>query len=216
VLSPRLTLVAEQIQSLTHVDIGSDHAHLLVSLLRSGKIERGIAIENKGAPLRRSKDALVGLNAEVLLGDGLEPIGSRDIQSLSICGMGGEAMARILEAFPERVPPLVVLQPNRHAERLRRWAHHAGFHLAHEQILWSRWPCTVLCFKQSQSSLDPAYVGLAQDAAFLFGPLILKSKTPEFLSSLRTEQSQLQSFGSLCNDSQRRLSIISRVLETGE
>ncbi len=39
-------IVAEQIRSGTHIDVGSDHGRLLKALLASGRIDRGIAIEH--------------------------------------------------------------------------------------------------------------------------------------------------------------------------
>lgn len=213
-LDQRLTAVADQILSNTHVDVGSDHGHLLVSLLTSGRIQRGIAIEDKPSPFAKSKAALLGLNAEVRLGDGLAVFKPNEADSLSICGMGGESMVRILEAFPNRVPPIVVLQPNRRPELIRRWAQRCGFHLTHEQVLSGRCPYCILVFEQAGDCNDPAYEGVEMESGLLFGPLILKRRSPEFISMLRAEQKELSKHPQLCPASQRRLAIIDRLLVT--
>ncbi|MGB1707088.1 MAG: tRNA (adenine(22)-N(1))-methyltransferase TrmK, partial [Rubripirellula sp.] len=96
-LDERLKKVAQQIRVTTHVDIGSDHANLLVALLRSGRVKKGIAIENKQQPLLHSQQALVGLDAEVRFADGLDGLLAGEADSLSICGMGAENIVSILE-----------------------------------------------------------------------------------------------------------------------
>ena len=111
-LDQRLIAVTRRIRSGTHADIGSDHGLLLASLLASGRINSGIAIENKRQPWENSTATLAGLAAEARLGDGLEVLKSGEADSLSICGMGAENMIAILERYPDRVPNTVVLQPN--------------------------------------------------------------------------------------------------------
>jgi len=214
-LDQRLTTVANQIQSKTHVDIGSDHGHLLVSLLNSGRIERGIAIEDKRSPFAKSKAALIDLNAEVRLGDGLAVLSPKEADSLSICGMGGETVVRILDAFPDRVPSIVVLQPNRRPELIRRWAQRSGFHLTYEQVLWGRYNYSILGFERAGTFNDPAYKGVEMEAGLIFGPLILKRRSPEFISLLRAERTELSKHPELCIVSQRRLEIINCILAMG-
>ena len=124
----------------THADIGSDHANLLVALLRSGRVAKGIAIENKQQPLFHSEAALLGLNAEARLADGLDGLVEGEADSLSICGMGAESIVSILSSHPKRIPELIVLQPNRRADLIRRWGIDSGFHLVDEQIAYAHWP----------------------------------------------------------------------------
>jgi len=62
-LDQRLIAVTRRIGSGVHADIGSDHGLLLASLLGSGRIDYGIAIENMGAEnmiaiLRRHPDRI--------------------------------------------------------------------------------------------------------------------------------------------------------------
>ena len=71
-LDERLKTVARQIRSDTHVDVGSDHGHLLLALLKAGRIRKGIAIENKQLPFENSRKTLTGVNAEVRFGSGLD------------------------------------------------------------------------------------------------------------------------------------------------
>ena len=228
-LDARLIAVTKQIRSESHVDIGSDHGKLLVSLLKSGRVKRGIAIENKRQPFENSVRALQSVNAEIRFGDGLEVFQAGDAESLSICGMGPENMCAILAAFPQRVPDRVVLQPNGKPEIVRRWALNAGFHLIDEQSeqsLNGEQRFTILSYRRcsSQSELteesadicDPAYRGVDHQAAILFGPLFLKRKEPWVLVQLREEEAYWNQFGRLKLHRAQRLAVIRKVLNQND
>ncbi|GAA4473000.1 class I SAM-dependent methyltransferase [Novipirellula rosea] len=205
--------------SVVHGDIGSDHGGLLVSLLRSKRIAKGIAVENKTQPYDNSCCALKGLCAEVRFGDGLAVIQPGELSSLSICGMGAESIVKILDAFPDRVPDHVVLQPNRQHELVRDWGLRNGFHLNEEQIAWGHWPYAVISLQRADVSefdastpKDPAYADVDFEAALLFGPLILKRWEPKFAARLYEEQAYLQGLTQLRGDYEHRLHQIQKVL----
>lgn len=211
-LDCRLAAVAEQVTSTTHADVGSDHATLLVHLLKHGRIERGIAIENKRQPYQNSKLALAHLPAETRFGNGLEALRQGEADSLSVSGMGAEKMVRILEAFPNRVPEKVVLQPNRQPEQIRKWALRNEFHLVDEQVAWGHWPYTILQFAKAEGIADPAYRGVSRDAALLLGPLIIKRRDPRFLARLQQERDYFTGFNEPGRAVRQRLSAIETVL----
>ena len=220
-LDDRLIAVTKQIRSSSHVDIGSDHGKMLVSLIKSGRIEFGIAIENHRQPFQNSVNALAGLPAEVRFGDGLEVLKQGETESLSICGMGAGTMRSILEAFPPRVPHRVVLQPNRKPEIIRAWALQAGFHMVDEQIAygnWGHWPYSILCFQRAQRSAsgelppDPAYQDVDLSAAIEFGPLVLKRHEPLFEQQLKEEDAYWSQFERLEPRRAQRLALIRTVL----
>ncbi|GAA5507666.1 class I SAM-dependent methyltransferase [Novipirellula caenicola] len=205
--------------SVVHGDIGSDHGGLLVSLLRSKRIAKGIAVENKSQPYENSCFALKGLSADVRFGDGLAVIKPGELTSLSICGMGAESIVKILEAFSDRVPDHVVLQPNRQHELVRGWGLRNGFHLNEEQIAWGHWPYAVISLQRATDAThnastpnDPAYADVDLDAALLFGPLILKRWEPKFAARLHEEQAYLQGLTKLDGDYEHRLHQIQKVL----
>ena len=212
-LDRRLKTVAKQIRSDVHADIGSDHGHLLVALLRSGRIRHGIAIENKRKPLQNSQHALVGLDAEARFGDGLAMIGKHEADSLSICGMGAQSMVNILGAHSDRVPEQIVLQPNRRPELIRRWAFQQGLHLVSETIAQGHLPYQIMSFKRGCGTDDPAYQDVDHEAALLFGPLTLKQRDREFVRQLEAEFEYLSHFARLNPDSGHRLELIRHVIK---
>ncbi len=211
-LDLRLKAVAKQIRSKVHVDIGSDHAHLLIALLSSGRIEQGIAVENKQQPYQNSKRALAGFNADIRLGDGLNALASNEADSLSICGMGAQSIVDILGSHPDRIPDRIVLQPNRSPELVRQWAIVNHFHLIDETIAHGHWPYQIMSFLRSDDLPDPAYRDVDLEAALLFGPLMLKYRNPDFLGQLKTEYEYLSRFNRLSRETNNRLNLIRDVI----
>ena len=210
-LDIRLKTVARQIRARRHADIGSDHGNLLVALLKSGRIEFGIAIENKHQPFENSRQALAGLKAEARFADGLNGLSPGEVDSLSICGMGGESMVAILNAHPERIPRKLVLQPNRRAELVRAWALEQEFHLVDEQIARGHWPYAVLSYRSATGG-DPAYQIEDRDAQLMFGPMTIQRRDPMFVDQLIEERRYLLNLERLSEISGHRLQVIERVL----
>lgn len=211
-LDIRLKTVARQIRTTTHVDIGSDHAHLLLAMLKSGRISRGIAIENKQQPFHNSSIALADVDAEVRFGDGLSVLQDGEADSMSVCGMGAKSIVAILNAFPSRIPCQMILQPNHEPELVRRWCLDHGFHLEQEQIAKGHWPYHVLRYARSDGARDPAYENVDHEAALLFGPLLVRSRDPQLRAQLVDEQRHFRGLEQLTEVASIRLSIINQLL----
>lgn len=210
-LDERLKCVARMIRSPRHADIGSDHAYLLRALLATGRIQHAIAIENKRQPHRHSLQTLEGCSADVRLADGLAGLRAGEVDSLSICGMGGKLMRKILDAAPERLPPQMFLQPNDDPETVRRWASNAGYHLIDEQTARGHWVYVVLQLER-RPGIDPAYVGTDLEAAVRFGPHLICRWDRTLEQRLREEQAYWRSFERLTTDALERLACIDRLL----
>lgn len=220
-LDQRLIAVTRRIRSRVHADVGSDHGLLLKSLLASGRISRGIAIENKQQPFRNSSITLAGMSAEVRLGDGLQPLAEGEVDSLSICGMGAENIVEILERFPDRIPDAIVLQPNSKAERIRRWAWEQNFWLLDEQVVRTTGDYAILSFGRpalpgggTKDTHDPAYDGVDLELGIALGPLLLKRSSPEFVNSLKEEAAWWHQFPQLGERGTQRLEVLRRVLDS--
>ena len=241
-LDERLKCVAKQIRCEAHADIGSDHGHLLKALLTSGRIKFGIAIENKSQPYANSAQTLGELNAEVRFGDGLQPLQANEANSLSICGMGGELIAGILSELPERVPVRVIVQPNKRADLIREWGFKSGYWLRDEFVVGEQpFDVLVLerpsAREQSERNRkrserteldsepvcdepvcdepaygDPAYEGLDREAAILFGPFHVRTRSDPFIVRLRDEHRYLNGLPFLNDHCQRRLDAITTLL----
>ena len=213
-LDDRLIAVAAQIRSNVHADIGSDHGSLLAELLHRGKIEYGIAIENKQLPFENSARALRGMNADVRLGDGLQSLRNSEADSLSICGMGAESMRQILLAYPDRIPDRVVLQLFHKPEIIRRWALDNGYHLLSDTTTLGKRRYTILSYQRSKilNRGDPAYENIDRELALLFGPFVLKREDRQFDLHLQTEEAWWRDFDRLSEESAHRLELLRKVM----
>lgn len=215
-LDARLEAVAALIRSKTHCDIGTDHAYLLADLLRRGRIEHAIAVEKTAGPLANARRTLAGKSASVRLGDGLSVVEPGEMDSVSLCGMGGELIVRILARYPDRLPPAVVVQPNSKPEVVRRWGFEAGYDLVHETLIPGPLLYSIIAWNRRElangQSFDPAYSEfdspVLREAAFQFGPLNLARKDPVLLEELRVQLSRLQSLPQLNEQSRKLLELV--------
>jgi tRNA (adenine22-N1)-methyltransferase len=208
-LEPRLQAVANFIDSHTHVDIGSDHALLPKYLLQTKRIHKAIVIEKHISPFENARAALQGLNADVRLGDGLEPYQKDETESLSISGMGAEKIVNILQSHPERLPGKLSLQPNDNARPIRLWARVSGFHLRAEAMAKGFWRYSILHFEKHTGD-DPAYSEINLEAALTYGPHLLKSKHPLLVEELEHQLPYLKSLG---QHGAKQLETLERALE---
>lgn len=211
-LDQRLSTVAEQIRGRVHADIGSDHGYLLKALLTSKRIEHGIAIENKPAPFENSRATLLGLNADVRLADGLQGLRENEADSLSLCGMGGELIVKILSRFPRRIPKTLIVQPNNHHEVVRRWGLEQCFHLVDERLVHCKHTYVTLQFQRHEQSVDPAYNDLEKHTALLFGPHLIRRRDPELIRFLERERQRLGQYRQRTDASSQRLEAVALLL----
>ncbi len=216
-LDERLAAVILEIQRFhpaSHADIGTDHGYLPAALHRARICTRLIATELSDYEYRKAKDALRHLpDIAVLQGDGLAPLLTRPVECLSICGMGGRKIASILEGHPSAVPDRVILQPNRDAERLRRWALDSGFHIRSERLISGRFLYPILSFVRSDGP-DQGYRDLPERLALRFGPLLLGRRDPLLLADIAHRWSR---YSRLPDSRERRLlELVLELLQTTE
>ncbi|WP_425145972.1 tRNA (adenine(22)-N(1))-methyltransferase [Deinococcus sp.] len=192
---PRLEAAAHFVRAEVHADIGSDHAALPITLLRSDRVSRCIVVEKTPQPLAVARRAIgrAGLleRAELRLGDGFAPIVVGEAHSASITGMGQRTMLGILERGAERLPPALILQPNDGAELLRAWGPTQGYWLTGEALTTGFWRYAVLHLERKTGN-DPAYLGVPGAAARRYGPHLLRAAHPLLLAELQADLSRLE------------------------
>ena len=102
-ISNRLKCVASLVNKGARVaDIGTDHAYLPIYLVQNGISNKVYACDVRKEPLRRAQLHIdeYGLSDKITtqLCDGLKGINKGDVDTVTICGMGGKLMKSILQA----------------------------------------------------------------------------------------------------------------------
>ncbi len=126
-LSDRLYTIQALIPKGVRVaDIGTDHGHLPISLIKSGIASHVIASDIKEKPLnnaRQNIEKTATENIELRLGDGLSTLRPDEVDFIVIAGMGGEVIASLIEAaeWIKSDHYTLLLQPMTSADALRRY-----------------------------------------------------------------------------------------------
>ena len=118
-------------------DIGTDHGHLPISLVKAEISPFVIAADIKENPLSVAKSNIekCGLkNIETRLGDGLAAVEPNEVDCVTIAGMGGEVIEGILERCPwiKCDHYTLILQPMTGADSLRRYLVSNGYEIDEE------------------------------------------------------------------------------------
>jgi len=192
-LKQRLKKVSTYIKGDCLADIGSDHAYLPIYSIEHGLTQTAIAGEViKGpyeASLRNVKAYQLNDKIQVRLGDGLSVIQSDDnISSISICGMGGPLIAKILEAGASKLEnkPRLILQSNIQSSAIRRQLIKLNYSIVEEEILEEKghiYEIIVADFDENTATMS--------EQEIKFGPKLLQDKTELFFKKWKHEREAL-------------------------
>lgn len=140
-LSARLQACADLVQQGNIVvDIGTDHGHLPIYLLKQGICPGAIAADLREKPLHSAQKnaGLYGLGDEIqfYLSDGLTDIPRGDFRTVICAGMGGETICSILDEARDLWTPeyQFILQPQSAPYELRRFLARNGFYIQTEVL----------------------------------------------------------------------------------
>ncbi|MCD7894482.1 MAG: class I SAM-dependent methyltransferase [Erysipelotrichaceae bacterium] len=183
-LSQRLQAIADIIiqQQKGHIlaDIGSDHAYLPVYLVLNNIIDKAYACDIASGPLNAAIETIdtyhVERKVKPLQGSGLNPIIDKNVDMISICGMGGKLTVEILDEFPEYLNHhRFILQVNVGLEILREYLYKHQMKIIAEDIVKdaSHIYEIIVCEKT-----DELLTYNEQD--FYFGPILRQNKNDLF------------------------------------
>ena len=192
-ISKRLELVASFVpQGAILLDVGSDHAYLPIELVERGQIESAIAGEVVEGPYQSAVKNVEahGLKEkiQVRLANGLAAFEEGDqVSVITIAGMGGRLIARILEEGLDKLANVerLILQPNNREDDLRIWLQENGFQIVAESILEEAGKFyEILVVEAGQMKLSASDVR--------FGPFLSKEVSPVFVQKWQKEAVKLE------------------------
>lgn len=186
-LDDRLKKVASFIEGDTFLDIGSDHAYLPIYAVKNRIVQKAICGEVVKGPYESTVEniRIHGLadRIEARFGSGLEVVsGDDDIDSITICGMGGPLIADILRSGFKNVngKPRLVLQPNTYSYPVRRVLQEMGYTITDETVLrHGRHYYEIIVADQGEASYD--------EKALMFGPVNLRRREDAFIQKQERE-----------------------------
>lgn len=187
-LSPRLDQVARYVEEYAErpirlADIGSDHAYLPCHLALNGQLEFALAGEVVKGPyetaVKEVSSRLLNHLIEVRLGDGLDVVLVEDqINTVTICGMGGTLIKNILDAGHEKLAAgaVLVLQANLAEAQLRTWLVSHNYEIKMESIVEDN----TRLYEVIVAQHNPHVQQILSPKQIMFGPINLRKQTDLF------------------------------------
>ena len=141
-ISERLKCVAGLVNKGARVaDLGTDHAYLPIYLVQNEISNKVYACDVRKEPLRRAKLHIdeYGLSDKITtqLCDGLKGINKGDVDTVTICGMGGKLMKNILKAGIDKLGDntQLVLSAQSELRDFRKYLLETGIDIKSEHML---------------------------------------------------------------------------------
>lgn len=198
---PRLQMILDMLEPCGKLaDVGTDHGMLPVAAVKQGRCSFAIAADLRSEPLRGARRRIesrgLGSKIEVLQSDGLANLLDRGVDAVTLAGMSGELMERILSEDLNFTCSLqqLLLQPNTELARVRAWARSVGLHLKNESMLCEgRRFFTTLAYAPGEGE-DPAYdsTPLSDGEAYRLGPLLVARRDPVAAGYFREQVERLR------------------------
>ncbi|MBP3039660.1 tRNA (adenine-N(1))-methyltransferase [Bacillaceae bacterium Marseille-Q3522] len=179
-LSKRLETLIRYIPFGSRIaDIGSDHAYLPCYAVAKGSVLFAIAGEIAEGPYqtakRQVKQAGLANKIAVRKGDGLEVVQENEVDCITIAGMGGPLIVKILDQGKQKLTYVkrLILQPNIHAAAIRFWLAENGWVLIAEEILEEDHKIYEILVAEKGTAV-------MSEADMLFGPFLRREKSAAF------------------------------------
>ena len=142
-LSERLSSVASMVTAGNCLaDVGTDHGYVPIYLYERQIIPHAIAMDVNKGPLERARVHIAEYGfqnkIETRLSDGLAALKPGEADSVTIAGMGGPLIIRILSAYPEVTASLkeLILQPQSEISEVRVWLGEQGYEIVEEHMVF--------------------------------------------------------------------------------
>lgn len=157
-LDARLAMCASFVRE-GHVlaDVGTDHGYLPIRLLLDGRIPSAFAADIRPGPLSTARENArrFGVEDQIIfcLCNGLTHIPPETVQDITIAGMGGEMILKILRdsSWACEEGRRLILQPMTMVPKLRRGLAELGLYISAEKaVVAANRVYTVICAEKAQ------------------------------------------------------------------
>ncbi|GAA6817239.1 tRNA (adenine(22)-N(1))-methyltransferase TrmK [Helicobacter pylori] len=193
-INKRLQKVSEFIKGDYLADIGSDHAYLPIYAITNKIVSKAIAGEVIKGPYEASIQNVQYYQLDdainVKLGDGLTVLDHNNkVDSITICGMGGPLIAKILAEGQNKLTnhPRLILQSNIQSYPIRLWLEQSGYTITNEEIMEEKKHIYEIIVADK---LDCDMVLTEQERKF--GPLLLQQRNEYFIRKWTHELQSLK------------------------
>lgn len=165
-MKPRINCIINEIKYKTLGDIGTDHGYIPILAKEKNIIDYAIAVDINMKPLQVAKKNIQvrGLNKfiECRLGSGLSVLKNYEVETVSICGMGGTLIINILKENESVLNSIkqLVLQPQGDILNLRKFVHKVGFKIYNEEMVQegNKFYTIINCLKGKEKYKEDDYL----------------------------------------------------------
>ncbi len=170
------------------LDIGCDHAYVLINALKKYNVKRGIAADIAAGPLSAAKENIKANNLSdrisLILSNGFEKIDD-DFDTAIIAGMGGILIANILEGGKNKLNnKKLILEPNSDQYIVRKKLVELGYYIYDEYCIVDQGKYyEIICAICGDSSYS--------DFELLYGPVLLKKRDSVFINNYEKKLNML-------------------------
>lgn len=198
-LSNRLEMVVSFVMpGNSAADVGTDHGHVPVELVRRGIVTHAIAMDVRKGPLSKAEENIqaAGMkeSVEIRLSDGVNKLNPGEAESVIIAGMGGELVIHILEEGHHMWDTVKqwVLSPHSEIHKVREWLENHGFRIVKEDMVFEEGKFyTVLDARRGSTGGVLRSAG-EQEKFFRYGEYLRETKNPVFMDFLKDEETRLE------------------------
>lgn len=190
-LSKRLQTIADFVKKGAVVaDIGTDHAHIPIYLIKNNIISRAYACDINTGPLEKAEENInyYGVkNIELRLSNGLEKLKTDEADTVIIAGMGGELITDILERGRRffDTERKFILSPHTKIDEVRKYLLSNGFEITKEDMCIDEGKFyTVMEVKCTENK------EMYSEAELLYGKYLIENKHPVLLRFLKKEEAK--------------------------
>ena len=190
-LSERLEMVLSFVEpGESAADVGTDHGHVPVELVRRGIVKKAVAMDVRKGPLSRAAEniALAGLSEKIAtrLSDGVAKLLPGEADSVVIAGMGGELMLRILRdgAHVRNSVKHYILSPQSELSVFRHGLEELGFSIVEEEMLLDEGKYYVILH------VSPGTMHYEHEYEYRYGADLIRKPDPVLKEFLERELAQ--------------------------